>query len=455
MRFGARSGWSTPARPLGKHSDAPGYPESVTDEPPPTAPDAASASGIGGIFARHRVGFIVGAVAVGFALLGTGSVFSGVAMASPKRAAPAPSPTPTVIPPRPVPQTVVAATPVRTCSIAKLSRDPRLMSFEGTVALTDGTVLFDRKGATPARTASIMKVFTAAAALAKLGPNYRIPTTVVDGATPGQIVLVGHGDATLSAGQGSVYAGAPRLSDLAKQTIVAYSARHPGVPITPGRARCRLLEHEGQMGSDLEALRAADRLPLRGNRASGGRRPCESARRDQPAQHRPGRSRRGQVPRRPARRRHRRPGLRVRVHGTGRRSIRAAVLGTVRSQPIKTLIPQMLIPSDNTLGEMLARIVSKASGSDGSAASFERGHPGGAAAVRCADDRGHHPRRLGPERSQRRPVGHDGGIHDGRACREEQPRDHRRRLVGVGPDRVAGKPVHRREQRRARRRLGQ
>ena len=46
------------------------------------------------------------------------------------------------------------------------------------------------------------------------------------------------------------------------------------------------------------------------------------------------------------------------------------MLGTVRSQPIKTLIPQMLLPSDNTLGEMLARIVSKASGSDGSAASL-------------------------------------------------------------------------------------
>ena len=48
-------------------------------------------------------------------------------------------------------------------------------------------------------------------------------------------VLVGHGDPTLSAlppGQESVYAGAPKLSDLASQAVAAYATRHPGVPIS-------------------------------------------------------------------------------------------------------------------------------------------------------------------------------------------------------------------------------
>jgi len=45
------------------------------------------------------------------------------------------------------------------------------------------------------------------------------------------------------------------------------------------------------------------------------------------------------------------------------------------SQPVRTLLPQMLLPSDNTLGEMLARIVSKKSGLDGSASSLQQAIP--------------------------------------------------------------------------------
>ena len=52
-----------------------------------------------------------------------------------------------------------------------------------------------------------------------------------------------------------------------------------------------------------------------------------------------------------------------------------AVLGEVKSQPLRTLIKQMLLPSDNTLAEMLARIVSKESGLDGSAASLQQAIP--------------------------------------------------------------------------------
>jgi D-alanyl-D-alanine carboxypeptidase/D-alanyl-D-alanine-endopeptidase (penicillin-binding protein 4) len=52
-------------------------------------------------------------------------------------------------------------------------------------------------------------------------------------------------------------------------------------------------------------------------------------------------------------------------------AVGSTVLAEVQSQPVRTLIPQMLLPSDNMLGEMLARIVSKESGADGSAASLQ------------------------------------------------------------------------------------
>ena len=53
----------------------------------------------------------------------------------------------------------------------------------------------------------------------------------------------------------------------------------------------------------------------------------------------------------------------------------AALLGEVKSQPVSTLIAQMLPQSDNTLAETLARIVSKESGFNGSAASLKQAIP--------------------------------------------------------------------------------
>jgi D-alanyl-D-alanine carboxypeptidase/D-alanyl-D-alanine-endopeptidase (penicillin-binding protein 4) len=60
---------------------------------------------------------------------------------------------------------------------------------------------------------------------------------------------------------------------------------------------------------------------------------------------------------------------------TGTALAGAALLGEVRSQPVRTLIGQMLPQSDNTLAEMLARIVSKESGFNGSAASLQQAIP--------------------------------------------------------------------------------
>jgi D-alanyl-D-alanine carboxypeptidase/D-alanyl-D-alanine-endopeptidase (penicillin-binding protein 4) len=50
-------------------------------------------------------------------------------------------------------------------------------------------------------------------------------------------------------------------------------------------------------------------------------------------------------------------------------------LAEVRSQPLRVLIKQMLLNSDNTLAEMIARIVSKESDLGGSAASLQQAIP--------------------------------------------------------------------------------
>ena len=95
----------------------------------------------------------------------------------------------------------------------------------------------DRGGTTASRAASALKILTAASALEVLGPDTRIPTTVVRGSTPGSIVLVGGGDLTLTrlpSGEESTYAGAAHLDDLATQITSAGDADPvtAGTPIT-------------------------------------------------------------------------------------------------------------------------------------------------------------------------------------------------------------------------------
>jgi D-alanyl-D-alanine carboxypeptidase/D-alanyl-D-alanine-endopeptidase (penicillin-binding protein 4) len=53
----------------------------------------------------------------------------------------------------------------------------------------------------------------------------------------------------------------------------------------------------------------------------------------------------------------------------------STVLGEVSSQPISVIIPHMLLVSDNTMAEMLARITSKQSSLNGSAASLQQAIP--------------------------------------------------------------------------------
>ena len=86
------------------------------------------------------------------------------------------------------------------------------------VDVASGEVLFDQNGDAPSTPASTAKLLTAVAALTTLGPDATLQTTVVAGSTPGEVVLVGGGDPTLSRTVPALtYPGAPTVADLAAQ----------------------------------------------------------------------------------------------------------------------------------------------------------------------------------------------------------------------------------------------
>ncbi|WP_307859102.1 D-alanyl-D-alanine carboxypeptidase/D-alanyl-D-alanine endopeptidase [Herbiconiux sp. SYSU D00978] len=331
--------------------------------------EGADATGLRAAFAKHRVAWITAASVAAFALLGSGALAAGASVGSgTPEAAPTPTATVTVEPPRAVPTAAPAPATLRTCSVAELAADSRLANFQGQVRNTEtGEVLFDRKGDDPERTGSVLKVLTAASALAALGPDYRIPTRVVQGDRPGQIVLVGGGDPTISAVSNSFYEGAPKLSDLAAQALAAYQAANPGQPITELVLDATLWNPDDNYDESWDADQRTigysslvTALQVDGDRQNPS--VGTSPRSTDPV------GRAGQafadalgVP-----------------NATITRAAapeNAAVLGEVFSQPVSTLIGQMELTSDNTLAEQLARLVSLDAGGDGSFASLTQTIP--------------------------------------------------------------------------------
>ena len=99
--------------------------------------------------------------------------------------------------------------------------NPDLAQFTGVVIdSATGSVLWNKDSNTPQIPASTAKMLTGTALLTSVDPTSRFVTKVVQGDQEGDIVLVGGGDVTLSArnaGVGTVYDGAPLMSDLAAQ----------------------------------------------------------------------------------------------------------------------------------------------------------------------------------------------------------------------------------------------
>lgn len=306
---------------------------------------------------------LIVAAAVALVLLGGGAVWAGtasgnakpVAVAAPDAsAAPAPTPTPspTPAPTRPAPTLATVTAPLRTCSVAGLAEDERLGEFQAQVVNAEtGEILFDRGGSTASRAASVLKVLTSAAALSVLGPDYRATTTVVAGSEPGQVVLVGGGDLTLSStpsGDESFYAGAAHLDDLAEQTRAAMG----GTAITSVLLDSSYFgdpawepswDRKEQTQGYMPEITA---LQVDGDRDNPYN--STSARSDEPVA-RAGAAFADELGGDPA--------LSVGTAPAG-----ASQLAAVQSQPVSSLIQQSLIVSDNALAEMLARLVAVESG---------------------------------------------------------------------------------------------
>jgi D-alanyl-D-alanine carboxypeptidase/D-alanyl-D-alanine-endopeptidase (penicillin-binding protein 4) len=271
---------------------------------------------------------------------------------------PQPVATPTPDPPSPPPPVLAAPVdgPAQTAAgvarvLARPLADPRL---GGRVAATvvdaeTGEVLLDRSADAYVMPASAAKLVTAAAVLGTGEPDRRLATRLVAGSRPGEVVLVGGGDATLSAATGgapTTYEGAPRLATLAAAArragvrkvtrVVVDGSLFTGPRLAPGWDPV-------DIGGGYVAPITA--LMLDGGRQGPGIR-ARSAEPDLAA----GRALAAALgaPAAPV------------VRGTAPAGAR--LLGEVRSQSIARVVEQMLLASDNVLAETLARQVALAEG---------------------------------------------------------------------------------------------
>jgi D-alanyl-D-alanine carboxypeptidase/D-alanyl-D-alanine-endopeptidase (penicillin-binding protein 4) len=207
-----------------------------------------------------------------------------------------------------------------------------------------GEVLFERRRTDPVVPASANKIVTAAAVLSAVGPERRLDTRAVAGTTAGDVVLVGGGDPTLAAGKRTAYPGAARLDLLAAQVkktttvrrVVVDGSLFAGPTIGPGW--------------DSDIVRFGFGAPITALTVDGGR-PDPRAERRHPTPDLLA----GQAFARAL-------GVPVTAVVRGRAPAGAAVLGTVSSPTVLTMVEQMLTRSDNVLAETLARQVAITSG---------------------------------------------------------------------------------------------
>jgi D-alanyl-D-alanine carboxypeptidase/D-alanyl-D-alanine-endopeptidase (penicillin-binding protein 4) len=236
-----------------------------------------------------------------------------------------------------------------TARLAPYLRVPTLGSLVGAYVADgpSGAVLDDRLGSRGFAPASTAKLTTAVALLSVARPEQRFTTVAEAGATPGQVVLVGGGDPTLSAarpGKPTDYRSAALMSDLAAQvrktlggtritSIVVDDSRFTGPRTAPG-----------WQPADVPSIYASAITPLMvdgGLPATGGS--VRSATPDLEA----GRAfaRLAGVPNVPV--------TRGRAAPSGRQ------LGAVKSATMLDLVEQMLKVSDNVIAELLGREVAR------------------------------------------------------------------------------------------------
>ncbi|TQN37738.1 D-alanyl-D-alanine carboxypeptidase/D-alanyl-D-alanine-endopeptidase (penicillin-binding protein 4) [Blastococcus colisei] len=212
------------------------------------------------------------------------------------------------------------------------------------VDVATGEVLLDLDAGDPAVPASTAKLLTAAAALLSLDPAETLTTTVVAGSTPGEVVLVGGGDPTLSRTSPSqTYPGAATVADLATQVVAAMPA---GTPVSRIVVDSSLfggaLTAPGWGSGDAPSTYAA---PVTATAVDGARvSPGSQARSGQPGID-AGSALAEAL------------GVPRATVVLGEAPAGAETLATVESAPVARLVEQMLSMSDNMLAEALARHV--------------------------------------------------------------------------------------------------
>lgn len=231
-----------------------------------------------------------------------------------------------------------------------------------------GKTLFARNELSPQRSASVMKVLTAAVALDVLGPDYQVETNVYsDPRNPGRIYLVGAGDVTLSRMPGNVtsyYAKAPKLDTLTRQ--IALWTQVSGAQIT------EVVIDNSLYGGDAEwhpswnrkGLSDGYMAPVSAIQIDGARLTSSSnalvwlAKRTSKPVVQAGKLFVASLNKR---------GLATGLVATyGKVPANAQVIATVKSRPMSEWITNMLRVSDNTLAEALGRLSSLKAGYDGS-----------------------------------------------------------------------------------------
>ncbi|MCA0144729.1 D-alanyl-D-alanine carboxypeptidase/D-alanyl-D-alanine-endopeptidase [Blastococcus sp. LR1] len=212
------------------------------------------------------------------------------------------------------------------------------------VDVATGDVLFDQDADAPVTPASTAKLLTAVAALTTLDPADTLETTVVSGAAPSEVVLVGGGDVTLSrTSPSTTYPGAPTVDDLATQVVGALPA---GTSVTrivvDGSLFTGPLTASGWGPGDAPSTYAA---PVTATAVDGARvSPGSLARSGQPGLD-AGAALADAL------------GAPSATVVLGQAPAGAKTLGTVQSAPIARLVEQALSMSDNVLAEALARQV--------------------------------------------------------------------------------------------------
>lgn len=262
---------------------------------------------------------------------------------------------------------------VAPCSVSNVLKSTHIKTLHAEVARADnGQVLFSRAAETPARTASVLKLLTAAVALDVLGPDYRITTRVVqDPLTPGKIYLVGAGDVTLSRMPGNItsyYSRGPKLDTLSK-SISKWAATN-GISISEIVADSTLYGEKGDWHAtwDKRGLSEGYQAPVSALQIDAGR--LTSSRNNNVFI-----ARRTDKPVEQAATLFKSSLMKFGVGSEAKISFGKAPAGaveiaSVQSQPISAWISNMLRVSDNALSEALGRLVSLKLGFDGSMASL-------------------------------------------------------------------------------------